>query len=321
MTLPSTSQTIPENVSIVEHQGVRWICIDQPTKEALNYLKREFTFHVLDYEDIITTTHRSKVDKYPGYIFLILLFPLLNRKHNTISGGEIDFFLGKDYLVTIHRGDIPTFVDLFLAEASDQARASVMANSPQFLLYKILQRLFQHCYPLLDMIDSEIDDIEEKIFGNEKANLLQEILVVRHLITDMRRIIQPHRQTLIRLQKPITHLDEPEFELDSKYEEYFDDVRDYTQEIWNQLESFKESIEALHETNQALISYRINDVIKTLTIFSAIMLPAGVVASLFGMNAAFIPFHGQVNDFYIFAGLTLLAMLATLAYIRHKRLL
>lgn len=320
--MPMITAQVPENVHILEYQGVRWICIEQPTKAALNFLKQEFTFHVLNYEDIVTTTHRSKIDKFPHYIFLILLFPLLNRKRNAISAGEIDFFLGKDYLVTIHRGDIPTFVDLFqLCEASEQARAGVMANSPQYLLYKILQRLFQYCYPILDAIDSEIDHIEEKIFKRGKENLLQKILMNRQNIADMRRIIQPHRQTLLRLHKHTVGEEEPDFELDKKYQDYFADVVDYTQEIWNQLESFKESAEALHETNQSLISYRTNDVIKTLTIFSAIMLPAGVVASLFGMNAAFIPFQGARNDFYIFGGLTLLAMIATLLYIRRKRLL
>lgn len=313
---------MPENVQILEHGPVKWICIEQPSKAALAWLKHTFSFHVLDYEDIITTTHRSKVDKYSNYIFMILLLPLLQRKQNMIAAGEIDFFLGKNFLVTIHRGDIPTFVDMYqLCEVSDQARTTLMANSPQFLLYKILQRLFQYCYPVLDHIDSQIDRIEEHIFESGKENLLHEILLVRHNIADMRRIMQPHRQTLLRLQKPVLSDGEPDFELDKKYEDYFDNLRDYTQEIWNQLESFRESVEALHETNQSLISYRINDVIKTLTIFSAVMLPAGVVASVFGMNAMFIPFHGQAYDFYIFTGLTFLAMLATLFYIRRKRLL
>lgn len=313
---------LPENVQILEYKGVRWIDIEQPTKEALNYLKQTFDFHVLDYEDIISITHRSKADRYPNYVFMILLLPLLQRKENIIISGEIDFFLGKDFLITIHRGDIPTFVDLFqLCEASEQARASFMHASPQYLLYKILQRLLQYCYPILDQIDSEIDRIETDIFSSGKQSLLQSILVVRHKITDMRRIIQPHRQTLVRLQKPNLADEEPDFKLDDKYEEYFDDLRDYTQEIWNQLESFKESVEALHETNQSLISYRINEVIKTLTIFSALMLPAGVVAGLFGMNAEHIPFAGETNDFFIFTALTALGIALTLLYIRHKRLL
>ncbi|EKD89310.1 MAG: hypothetical protein ACD_34C00121G0002 [uncultured bacterium] len=320
-----TDQNIPENIAILELNHFRWITIEQPSKEALQYLKTNFNFHVLDYEDIVATTHRSKIDKYPDYVFMIMLFPLLQHKTHTIHSGEIDFFLGKDYLITIHRGDVPTFVDMFqLCEASEQARLTYMANSPQYLLYKILQRLFQYCYPILDQIDSDIDKIESNIFSTGQQSLLQEILVTRHTIADMRRIIQPHRQTLSRLYRPTTPseaADDAGFQLDDKYEDYFDDLRDYTQEIWNQLESFKESIEALHETNQSLISYRINEVIRTLTIFSAIMLPAGVVASLFGMNADFIPFAGVKEDFFIFAGFTFLAMLATLLYIRRKRLL
>ncbi|EKD76051.1 MAG: hypothetical protein ACD_43C00240G0003 [uncultured bacterium] len=313
---------LPENVQIIEHNGVRWIDIEQPTKEALNFLKQSFDFHVLDYEDVISTTHRSKIDRYPNYIFMILLLPLLQRKENNIVSGEIDFFLGKDFLITIHRGDIPTYVDMFqLCEASDQARESYIHASPQYLLYKVLQRLLQYCYPILDQIDSEIDKIETEIFSNGKQSFLQNILVVRHKISDMRRIIQPHRQALIRLQKPNLTTEEPGFKLEEKFDEYFDDLRDYTQEIWNQLESFKESVEALHETNQSLISHRINEVMKTLTIFSALMLPAGVVAGLFGMNAVNIPFAGNANDFYIFTALTGLGITATLLYIRHKKLL
>lgn len=313
---------LPSNVEILEHNGIRWINVEQPTKEALQYLKTHFPFHVLDYEDIVSARHRSKVDKYSEYIFITLFFPLLDRKSHSIKAGEIDFFLGKDYLVTVQRGDIPTFVDMFqLCEASEPARMNYMVQSPQYLLYKILQRLFQYCYPILDHIDSEIDIIESKVFESGQQNLLQEILEARHNVADVRRIIQPHRQTLLRLNKPLLTSHEPDFELDRKYEDYFDDLLDYTQEIWNQLESFKESMEALHETNQSLISYRINEATKTLTIFSALMLPAGVIAGLFGMNAHNIPFAGDANDFYIFTALTGFGILATLLYVRRKKIL
>ncbi|MFA6474829.1 MAG: magnesium transporter CorA family protein [Patescibacteria group bacterium] len=295
------------------HNGLRWIDLEQPTKTSLQFLKNEFPFHVLDYEDILAITHRSKIDKYSDYIFLVLLFPLLDRKTNTIRSGEIDFFLGKDYVVTVHRGDIPPFVDLFqVCTASEESRNQYMVASPQFLLYKILQRLFQYCYPLLDNIDAEIDQIERRIFSTGQQSLLQEILVTRQNIIDIRRIVQPHRQILMHLRS---------VELDKKYIDYFDDLLDYTQEIWNQLESYKESIEALHETNQSLISYRINEVIKTLTVFSALMLPAGVIAGLFGMNAVDIPFAGQPEDFYIFTALTGLGIGLTLLYIKRKKLL
>lgn len=320
MNQPTT--TIPENITILTQGELQWVNIERPDKAAMDYLRSHHQFHVLDYEDVTGTTHRSKIDSYPGYIFMILLFPVMNRKTNQMVSAEIDCFVGDNYVVTIHYGNIPPFVDLFqLCEASEQARDQYM-RSAKFLLYKVLQRLLKYCYPLLDEIDAQIDRLEPELFTSGEQKLLQEILFVRHNIIDMRKILQPHRATLFRLKRASEALhDTGTTPAGTAYDDYFDDLIDYTQEIWNQLESFKESVEALHETNQSLISFRINEVIKTLTIFSAIMLPAGVVASLFGMNAVNIPFHGLANDFYIFAGLTFFAMIATLIYINRRRLL
>ncbi len=314
---------LPSNIQILEHNNYRWVNIEHPDKAAMDYLKQEFDFHMLDYEDVTSTTHRSKIDKYEKYLFVIMLFPVFNRKNKQIESAEIDFFLGKDYLITIHRGEIPTFLDMFqLCEASDQARDSLMSTTPQFLLYKVMQRLFQYCYPIMDHIDLEIQETEKKIFDVGGQKLLQEILFVRHNIIDMRKIMQPHRTTLFRLKKPGATLDEHKtFELDHQFEDYFDDLLDYTQEIWNQLETFKESVDALHETNESLISYRINEVMKTLTVFSVIMLPASVIAGIFGMNAKNMPFVGDPMDFWWMAGVTVLAIGGTLIYIRRKYML
>lgn len=314
---------LPENIQCLEHAGQRWLNIEHPDNAALNYLKNEFDFHVLDYEDIASSTHRSKVDKYHNYLFLVMLFPVFNRKTKQVESSEIDFFLGKDYLITIHRGEIPTFIDMFqLCEASDQAKESLMNTSSQFLLYKILQRLLQYCYPLMDHIDLEIEETESKIFSTGGQKLLQEILFVRHNIIDMRKIMQPHRATISRLKKPsITIAGHETFEHEDKYNDYFDDLLDYTQEIWNQLESFKEAVDALHETNESLISHRINEVMKTLTLFSVILLPAGVVAGMFGMNAKFIPFAGHELGFYMMVTITFSAIILTLTYIRRRKIL
>ncbi len=318
-----TVKTIPENVQIIEHNNYRWINIEQPDNAAIEYLQANFAFHALDYEDVVGTTHRSKIDKYPNYIFLILMFPAYNQKTKQVDVSEIDFFLGPDYLITIHRDDIPTFTDLYqLCEASDQACETLMGESPQYLLYKILQRLFQYCYPILDTVDAEIDQIENKIFATGGEKLLQDILYMRHSIIDLRKIMQPHEATLTRLIKPTADLpNHITFELEKEYDDYFDDLLDYTKEIWHQLESFKESVDALHETNESLISHRINDVMKTLTMFSVVMLPASVVAGIFGMNARFIPFADHGQGFWAMTALTFLAITLTLIYIRRRRMI
>ncbi|MDP3970922.1 MAG: magnesium transporter CorA family protein [bacterium] len=318
-----SKDSLPNNVQIVEHQNIKWISIEHPDKASMDYLKEQHDFHALDHEDIMTSIRRSKLDKYEKYLFLILLFPFFNRKTKQIESAEIDFFIGEDYLITISNGEIPTFTDMFqLCETSEQARESLMTTSPQLLLYKVLQLLFQYCYPILDHINLEIEEIENRIFEKGEKKLLQEILYVRQNITDMRKIVQPHRATLTRLKKPNVELiSRQSFELEKHYENYFDNLMDYTEEIWNQLDSFKESADALHETNESLISFRINEIMKTLTIFSVILLPASVVAGLFGVNAKHIPFVGHAQDFYIILGITLTAILSTLLYIKRKHLL
>ena len=315
----------PDNISIIEHNGMRWINVEHADRAAVEYLKQNFDFHVLDYEDVMTTNHRSKIDKYDEYLFIVLLFPVFNRKKKQIEPAEINFFLGPDYLITVHNNEMPTFIDMFqLCEADDRARNSLMKSSPQFLLYKVLQRLFQYCYPIMDHIDTEIQDLESSIFDHdqtEQQKLLQSILMVRHNIIDMRKIMQPHRTTLARLVKPSVELgDHHNYELNKEYEDYFDDLQDYTQEIWDQLESFKESVDALHETNESLISNRINDVMKTLTVFSVIMLPASVLAGVFGMNARNTPFVGGQLDFWMMVGVTVTSIVLTLFYIRRKHM-
>lgn len=317
------THVLPENVQIIEHNKYRWINVQHPDSAAMEYLQKEFNFHELDYEDVLGTTHRSKIDKYPNYIFLILMFPVYNIKTKQIDVSEIDFFLGSDFLVTIHREEIPTFVDMVqLCLASDQACETLMGPSPQFLLYKILQRLLQYCYPIMDAIDLEIEQAENKIFTIGGKKVLQDILILRHNIIDMRKIMQPHRATLSRLTKPSADLPHHvTYELDKQYEDYFDDVLDYTKEIWNQLQTFKESVDALHETNESLISHRINDVMKTLTMFSVVMLPASVVAGIFGMNARIIPFADHPQGFWSMVGLTFLAITLTLIYIRRRRMI
>lgn len=323
MNTSTQTKTLPENVQIIEYKHQRWINIEHPDHAAIEYLKSQFDFHILDYEDVSGTTHRSKIDKYPNYIFMILMFPVYNRKTKHMDAAEIDFFFSKDYLITVHRNEIPTFIDIFqLCEASEQARESLMGESPQYLLYKILQRLYQYCYPILDHIDSDIDQTENNIFSVGGKKLLQEILILRHNIIDMRKIMQPHQTALKRLTSPTADLpNHVTFELEKKYDDYFDDILDYAKEIWNQLASFKEAVDALHETNESLISHRINDVMKTLTVFSVLMLPTGVVAGLFGMNAKIIPFADHQFGFFIMVALTFSALSLTLIYVIRKRML
>ncbi|MBU0671014.1 MAG: magnesium transporter CorA family protein [Patescibacteria group bacterium] len=299
----------------IKHNGFTWVDILNPDKEAIQYLREKYNFHPLDLEDVLYPTQRSKIDRYNDYAFLILMFPVYNRTTKEIDASEVDFFIGKDFLISIHKGDLPPLVDLSqLAQANEQARETNFGDSPPMLLYNILKKLHLYVYPMMDHISLDITTIKKQIFTGKEKEMVKQIMEIRRNITDFRKIMDAHQATLERLVKK----GPADFVIAEKYHDYYDDLIDYTKEIWDQLESFKESIESMQETNESLISFRLNDVMKVLTIFSVVLLPATVITSLFGTNARFMPLAAHPNGFWMILGITILGSILTLIFIWKK---
>ncbi|MBU0732439.1 magnesium transporter CorA family protein [Patescibacteria group bacterium] len=299
----------------IKFNSQKWVNIENPTKEDMNKIREEYKFHPLDMEDVIYPTQRSKIDKYRNYFFLILMFPVYNRETKEIDPTEVDFFVSKDFVVTIHHGNLPPIIDLFqICQSNDSARENTFGGSTDMLLYNILKKLHLYIYPMLDHVSLDIADIKTHIFTGKEKEMVKQILEIRRNITDFRKIMDAHEATISRLLKKGTGV----YHVDEKYQDYFDDLIDYTKEIWDQLGTFKEAIEALHETNESLISFRLNDVMKILTIFSVVLLPATVITSLFGVNAKSMPLASHPNGFWAIFGITMLASAMTLIYIWKK---
>ncbi|OGF20431.1 hypothetical protein A2Y83_04750 [Candidatus Falkowbacteria bacterium RBG_13_39_14] len=296
------------SIQTIKHKDFQWTdihCGNGVKSKGIKHLQENFNFHPLDLDDCVSVTHRSKCDRYPFYSFLILLFPSYDKKTREINAAELDFFISKDYLVTVHRNnDLKEFHDFFnfLNKSPEESRKFLNLPSER-LLYEILNKLHISCFPMLDHISEELDHIEKQIFAGNEKEMVHEISIVRRNITDFRKIMQPHKNVLKKL---ISSLKEsPVFEI-QKNDVYFDNLVDYTKETWDALENYKERIEALQETNESLISFKLNDIMKILTIISVITFPITLIAAIFGMNTPGIPFTKSAHGFWIVAGMMLL---------------
>lgn len=303
------------NVKEINHNNIRWINIEKPSRADVEYLKNNFPIHPLDLEDIIAPVQRSKIDKYDNYCFIVLIFPVFNRKTREIESSEIDIFISHEYIITIHNGDIPPLVDLFqLCFDSQQAKINLFKQTSILTLYEILHQLYLYCYPILDHISLDIQNIKRHLFSEKQKGMIEEILITRRNITDMRKIMQSHKMTIEKFMRP----DHNALQLTKADITYYKNLEEHSKELWDQMVSFKESIEALEDTNETLISTRLNIIMKTLTIFSVILLPATFVASVFGMNAEHMPFIGLENDFYIILLFTICAA-GLMAYFIYRK--
>jgi magnesium transporter len=302
------------NVEVVEHGGLRWINIERPGPVDQAWLEEHFEFHPLDYEDIRSRNQRPKIDVYDDYLFIVLHFPVFDKQVGRLNTGELDIFVGPDFLITMPNVPLQPVEYLFeRCRSNEQVREELFSKGPGYLLYKVVDSSFDYCFPMLRKIGNKLDRIETEIFEEERSeDIVRDISNAKQEIINFRKIIRPERPVLRDLERTKQRYMVEDMEV------YFDDIIDASERIWDMLENYKEVVTALEDTNESLISHRLNDVLRVLTAFSVVLLPLTLIASVFGMNVA-VPGQGSIHAFWIIVGSMVLLLAGMLGYFRYRR--
>jgi magnesium transporter len=293
--------------------GLTWVHLDSPRSEEAMALAERFGWHPLDVEDVLSKRQRPKVDEYDEYRFIVLQFPVYDKAVQRLNAGELDVFLGPDYLVTLPAVELLPVTRLFQRCVDDpELRESLFSNGSGYLLYHVLDDLFDYCFPILDKIGHKLDTVEDDIDEGRFEEIVRDISRVKQEIISYRKIIKPQRPTLRLLERHVERFLPEDLEL------YFDDLVDASERIWDLLDNYKEVVEALEATNEAALSHRQNDVLRVLTVFSVLLLPLTLLASIFGMNVDF-PGFGTAEAFWLIMAAMVVIFAAVLAFFRWRR--
>jgi|SRR3954447_2158067 magnesium transporter len=300
-------------VEVLEHGGLRWINVESPGPVERAWLEEHFDFHALDYEDVTSRNQRPKIDEYPEYLFVVLHFPVFDKAVGRLNAAELDVFVGPDYLITIPNSPLPPVEYLFeRCKTSEEVREALFSQGTGYLFYKIVDDSFDYCFPMLRKMGNKLERIEEEIFEGRGEDVVRDISNVKQEIINFRKVIRPERPVLRDLERTKQRY------MASDLEIYFDDIVDASERIWDMLENYKEVVEALEDTNESLISHRVNDVLRLLTVLSVSILPLTLIASILGMNVDF-PFARSVHVFWVTMGIMVGVLVGMLAYFRHRR--
>jgi len=287
-----------------------------PGELEVEYLRDNFSFHPLDLEDCVNVAQRPKMDEYDKYIFLVLLFPYYERAQREIRSAELDFFIGPDYLITVSDGKHP-LLDAFFNDClkSEVFRERYLHATPPDLLYEILHRLQAGIFPMLDHIAEDIETIESQIYAGAEKRMVRDILITQRNIVNFRRIVNAHKSTLRKL---INVRSQGVFVLSSNLAMYYGNLIERTKDIWDTLDIHHQSISAFQAANNSMISYKLNDAMKVLTAISVSVLPATLIATVFGMKTINMPLVNNPYGFW-----TLLIMMFSfvgilLAYFKKR---
>ncbi|MCD6290521.1 MAG: magnesium/cobalt transporter CorA [Anaerolineae bacterium] len=299
-------------IAMITYGQVTWVDIQQPTKEDIQFLRSRYDFHPLDLEDCLSRIERPKIDEYEAYAFMVMHFPLFDRQRQITRPSEVDFFIGADYLVTLHDGVLKPLLRLFDACREDeQARAQHMSKGAGRLLYSILDRLADSVFPMLDKIGAHLRWIEEEMFTENMREIVHRISFVRRDIIAMRRIVRPQLSVVLALE----HSEFPF--MPEGLDVYWGDVADAFARARDVLDDYREVINGLADTSDSITSYRINDVMRTLTVISVIMLPLTLLSGLYGMNVP-LPLASYSWSFSLVLGIMIAIAVAMLWVFRRR---
>ncbi|MFA5184661.1 MAG: magnesium transporter CorA family protein [Patescibacteria group bacterium] len=294
---------------------LKWINITNAGKSEIDYLRKNYNFDLahLKMAAASVSFQRPMIFKGKDYLCLVLHFPTF--KDEKIIAGEIDFFIGHGFLVTAHNNNLKALTDFFnLGKKSPGSLLSYSLESSAILLYEILGHLIDSCYKLLDQNSLKINEVEDLIFSGSQKEAVKQVLALRRNIINIRRIIQNHKNILQKLLEMESSLVEK-----AAIKKYYANLVEHSKRIWEMLDNQKEMIEVLNNTNESMLNDRMTDIMKTLTIFSVIVLPLSLLTGIFGMNAKYMPFVDGHYGFWIILGLMLLCSLGMLLFFERKK--
>ncbi len=302
------------NVEQIDSSGLRWVNIEHPGALERAWLEEHFDFHALDLEDVLSRNQRPKIDVYDEYLFIVLHFPIFDPAAGRLGTGELDLFVGPGYVVTIPNQPLQPVEYLFeRCRAKEELREQLFSRGSGYLLYRLVDDSFDYCFPMLRKIGNKLDALEDGIFEGRSEEVVRDISNVKQEIINFRKVIRPQRPVLRDLEK----VKQRYLATDLDLEIYFDDIVDAHERIWDMLENYKEVVEALAETNESVISHRVNDILRVLTSISVIVLPLTLLASIWGMNSR-VPGEQDLTGFWIVVGAMVAILVGMVAYFRRR---
>ena len=296
----------PDAIAAIATDAQVWIDLEALDEPSVAQLLAPLAIHPLVIEDMVTDVNRPKVDNYGEYIYLVLHAARWEQERPALS--ELDIVIGRNYLITYHEAPTRSITASHEAVAR---RPGLLAGGPAEMLHFITDVLVDNYLPIMDYVATEIDAFEDCVFDPKQSPDHVRIIRLKRGMSALRRIVGPQRDTLLALTRdefaPIPPSMRP----------YLRDVYDRLARVHDLLDSYRDEISTVLELHVTMVSNRLNEVIKRLTVIATVGLPLTLVTSYYGMNFNFPEYRLPYPHFFAL-GVLLLGALATFWYLRRR---
>jgi len=288
-----------------------WVDLAAPSIPESLILSDTFAFHRLSVEDAMEARQYPKAEAYDGYLYVILHGIHLRSPEHGFATHDVDFFIGPNYLVTVHDGDSRSIVDL---RDNVERNPKILSEGPVALFHRIVDSLVDHYRPEVEKLEDRIDRLENQVFDDPTPAMVREILAQKRDVSSLRRIITPQRDVVARLAR------RDFVDISTEMSFRFRDVYDHLVRIADDSLAFQDRITGILDAHLSNVSNRLNEVMKVLTIVSTLLLPLTVLTGMYGMNVPLPHFPGgDTAQFWWLAAIGAAIVASMLVFFRRKR--
>ncbi len=306
------SKNVEDAFNFKTNGTVTWININ-----GLNNLKdiekvgQHYNIHALTLEDIVTTQQRPKLDEFEDYLYIVFKMLYYDKNHN-LQFEHVSLVAGDSYVMTFQEADGDVFDDL--RERISHGKGRIRSMGSDYLMYAILDAAVDHYLNVIETFGDHVEELEDDVFQGEPNNqIASSIQRYKREILKIRRAIVPLREVISRLDKTESTL------IDIKTHNFIRDLYDHIIQVNENVELYREMIWSLMDMYMTIISNKMNEVMKVLTIIATIFIPLTFIAGIYGMNFDHIPELHYENGYFILLGVMAGIFLLMLMYFRRKK--
>jgi magnesium transporter len=296
------------------YKDLVWVDVESPTNEELRGLMEEYNVDALVAEELLLPTLKPKVDLYKDYIYLILHFPAIKHTFSTSPNQEVDFIIGKKFIITTRYDTIdPLHKFSKVFEVNSVIDKSDIGDHAGMIFFYMIRKLYKALMHELEHIRSEMSSTEDKMFKGREVEVVQDLSEINRQLLNFQKATSFHKEVLASFEVAGKKFfgEDFSYHLHSISGEFF--------RIHNAIEAEREYLKELRETNNSLVSTKQNEVMKFLTIMAFITFPLSLIAAIFGMNTEYLPIVGLENDFWIVMGIIGVAVIGMIGFFKYKK--
>lgn len=276
------ASTVEESFPFRDTETVTWINIEGIEVDLIKKIDTHFGIHPLVLEDIVHTNQRPKLEEYDNYLYIVLQMIYFDKKTDDILSEQVSIILGPNCVISVQEkvgGDVFDPV----RERIRNEKTKIRKSGADFLAYALIDAVVDNYFIILERLGEEIEELEEKLYTGSGSEIIHEMHKLKRDLIFMRKQVWPLRDVVNSILRGESKLIKHSTGI------YFRDVYDHLIHTIDTVESFRDILSGMHDIHLSNISYKMNEVMKVLTIISTIFIPLTFIVGVYGMNFKFMP--------------------------------